>query len=298
MGERIASRPRARTRPGVVRRVCLAGIPLAVASVLSCGSPPADTHQPSARIVSLAPASTELLFALGAGPQVVGRTRWGVDPPEAEAVPSVGDGLEPNVEAVAGRRPDLVVFYQSPANAAAMEQLAQLGIRIVAIRMDRLEDVIDAARELGHATGHAARADSLADGFAAALDSARADSGAGPRRSVLILSWDQPPIIIGGGSFQSQLVDLAGARNVFGELTRPSAQVSIETIAARDPDIVLVIGGGTGTPDWAERPEWKVVRAVRERRFARVEGTAFSHPSFRALDAARLLRRALEAVPQ
>src|SRR2546425_9646489 len=100
---------------------------------------------PARRVVSLAPSSTELLFALGAGAQVVGRTTWCRYPPAALAVPVVGDGLSPNLEAVAARRPDLVVLYRSPLNETAAAQLARIAIPAVLVKQDRLEDVARAA---------------------------------------------------------------------------------------------------------------------------------------------------------
>jgi ABC-type Fe3+-hydroxamate transport system substrate-binding protein len=81
---------------------------------------------------------------------------------------------------------------------------------------------------------------------------------------------------------------------VFDDLPQPSAHVTLETIAARDPDVVLVTG--SETPDWARRPEWRVIPAVRERRFVVIEGTDFARPTFRALDAVRRLAAALAAV--
>src|SRR6266540_105393 len=68
---------------------------------------------PARRIVSLLPSFTEILFAIGAGDRVVGRTKWCDYPPAALAVPSVGEGLPPNIEAVAARHPDLVVLYNA-----------------------------------------------------------------------------------------------------------------------------------------------------------------------------------------
>src|SRR5438046_6221024 len=100
---------------------------------------------PARRIVSLSPAVTELLFALGAGDWVVGRTTWCDYPPAARAVPSVGDGLNPNLEAVAARRPDLVILYRSALNETAAQQLARLGIAAAVVRQDRLEDLARAA---------------------------------------------------------------------------------------------------------------------------------------------------------
>lgn len=243
---------------------------------------------PARRIVSLSPATTELLFAIGAGDRVVARTRWGDYPPAVLDLPSVGDGLNPNVEVIAAHRPDLVVFYASLSNAQAVDRLKTLAIPSVHVRMDRLASVPHAARLLGSLTGTGHRADSLARAFEAKLDSARHAGIArrGPR--TVILTWDNPPIVIGAASYLSELVELAGGTNVFGDVDKPSVTVTIEAIAQRDPDVVLFIGDET-VPQWAARPEWRVVDAVRQRRFARVKGTEFERPTFRALGALREL---------
>ena len=114
---------------------------------------------------------------------------------------------------------------------------------------------------------------------------------------VLLLAWDEPAIVVGGGSFQSEIVRLAGGTNVFDDLEQPSATVGIETIAARDPDVVLITAGNSDAA-FTKRPEWQVVRAVRDGRFAVVDGTEFSHPSFRAAQAVRAMRLALQPFDQ
>src|SRR5262245_29459559 len=100
---------------------------------------------PAQRVVSLLPSFTEILFAIGAGDRVVGRTQWCDYPPAALAIPSVGEGLPPNIEAVAARKPDLVVLYNSGANVTAARQLERIGIRAVLIDLNRLEDLGPAA---------------------------------------------------------------------------------------------------------------------------------------------------------
>src|SRR5436190_8681247 len=117
---------------------------------------------PARRIVSLLPSFTEILFAIGAGDRLVGRTTWCDYPPEALAVPSVGDGMPPSVEAVAARRPDLVVLYRSGPNVTAAEQLERLGVRTVLFDLNRLEELGPVARRLGRLTGQEAPAESLA----------------------------------------------------------------------------------------------------------------------------------------
>ena len=252
--------------------------------------------RPAQRIVSLAPATTELLFALGAGNRVVGRTRWCDFPAEALAVPSVGDGLNPNIETVAATRPDLVVLYGTSANAAAVDQLARLGIPAVNVPMDRLSDVGTSARLLGRLLGDPARADSIAARFDSALAALREDrTGRGQR--VVMVVWDNPPMVIGAGSFLHELVELAGARNVFGDVAAPSPTVSIETIAARNPEVIVGSADDTSLPAWARRPEWRVVPAVRARRFVYLHGTEFHRPSLRAPEAVARLRELLVARP-
>ena len=247
-------------------------------------------HSPR-RIVSLSPATTELLFALGAGERVVGRTRWCVDPPEAQQVTSVGDGLNPNIELVVAQRPELVLFYHSAMNDGAIAQLERLGIASASVKLDGLADLRRAAILMGRVTGDSVRADSLVRAFDHDLNAAAApESLGGP--TVLLLAWDNPPIVIGATSFLSEVVTLAGGRNAFADLDRPSATVSIEAIAVRDPDVVL-LAGGSEDPDWARRPEWQVVRAVAERKMVSASGTEFSHPSFRAPGAVAQLRAAL-----
>ena len=270
---------------------------LCLVLVGACGRPSARAPSVSARrVVSLAPSITELLFALGAGPQVVGRTTYCKYPPAALAVPSVGDGLNPNVEAIAARTPDLVVLYQSPHTETAARQLAALGVATLVVRHDRLEDIATTARQLGEATGHAAAGAVIAHQIDSAL---AAPAPPDWHARVVHVVWDNPPIVIGGGSYLDQLTGLAGARNVFHDITTPSATVSIETIAARDPDWIAVLRetADTTPPDYAKRPEWQVVRAVRERHFLFLPAELFGQPSARAPESVAYLRRALDRSP-
>jgi len=247
---------------------------------------------PARRIVSLIPATTELLFALGLGPAVVGRTTWCDYPAEAAHVPNLGDGLQPNLEAVLGARPDLVVLYKSTQNQAAARRLRAEGVATVVVATDRLEDVPRLARLLARLGGRAAAGDSLASAYELALASATVPVTAGAP-TLLILAWDQPPIAIGARSFLSELAVRAGARNLFADLPQASAPVSLESIASRDPAYVLVIGDSL--PGFSDRPEWQSVRAIRQRRFVRVPGALFTRPGPRSPEALRVLRAALDS---
>ncbi len=248
---------------------------------------------PSHRIVSLLPSFTEILFAIGAGDRVVGRTKWCDYPPAALAVPSVGEGLPPNVEAVAARHPDLVVLYKAGPNVTAAEQLERIGIRTVLIDLNRLEDLGPATRTLGRLTGLQARADSLAN----ALDSLahQPPPTSTPSTSLAFVVWDNPPIIIGHGSYLDELATAAGARNVFSDITVPSAQVSLETIVVRNPQWIAVLSdsGMPTLPAFAKRREWRAVRAVRDGHFLMLPGSLFGRPGPRSAEAIRQLRALL-----
>ncbi|HEY3220302.1 MAG TPA: helical backbone metal receptor [Gemmatimonadales bacterium] len=247
---------------------------------------------PAHRIVSLLPSFTEILFAIGAGDRVVGRTQWCDYPPAALAVPSVGEGLPPSVEAVAARHPDLVVLYKAGPNVTAAQQLERLGIRTVLIDLNRLEDLAPAARTLGRLTGLEQQAESLAramDGFTSTNLHQPP-----PTSTIAFVVWDNPPIIIGHGSYLDQLAAQAGARNVFGDIAAPSAQVSLETIVARDPQWIAVFSDSGTPPAFAQRREWRAVRAVRERHFLLLPGSLFGRPGPRSSQAVRELRDRLE----
>ncbi len=249
------------------------------------------------RVVSLSPATTELLFAIGAGDRVAGRTRWCDYPAEALAVADVGDAMPPNVEAVLARHPDLVLLYRSPQNAAAAARFRAVGIPAIQLSNDRLSDVPRTARLLGPLVERTAAAESLAIAFERELAAATVSDTSSPDRpSLLLLPWDQPPIAIGGGSFQSELVTRAGGRNIFADLAMPSGTVSIEAIVSRDPDYLLI--NDSIVPGLARRPEWQVVPAVRARRFLLLRNSAFGRPSPRAPQVLRELRALIDSAPK
>ena len=241
---------------------------------------------PARRVVSLIPAATELLFAIGAGSSVVGRTQYCDYPPAAQAVANLGDGIKPSIEAVLAQRPDLVVLYNSGQNAAVAGRLGELGIPHLRINTDALSDVPRVSRLLGLLTGHSREADSVTAAFDTALAHATVTPGA-RRPKVLLLVWEQPPMTIGRGSFLSELIERAGGENLFADVTTSSGVVSIEAVASRNPDLILTTTEGPAA--FATRPEWQVVPAVKRRRFLRVSGSEFNRPSPRAPSAIREL---------
>ena len=243
------------------------------------------------RIVSHNPATTESLFAIGAGPRVVGRTHWDEYPAAARAVPDLGDGMRPNVEAVLAARPDLVVLYASPENRPAAERLRAAGVPVFVTRDDRVRDFPRVTAALGRLTGDSARARLTSDTVLHALDAVRAATAALPKPTVAWHVWDDPLIVIGGGSFLGELVEVAGGRNVYADRAESSPQVSLEDVMKRDPDVILA--GPASAPRILADPRWAPLRAVREHRVFTVDTVLTGRPSVRMGEAARHLARLL-----
>jgi iron complex transport system substrate-binding protein len=295
--------------PVVRSRLTIAMVALAALAAAACGSaarPRADANGPwrddlgdtllavavPARIVSLSPATTEMLFTIGAGSRVVGRTRWDAYPPAARLVPDLGDGLRPNLEAVLAVHPDLVVLYASDDNRAAATALRRAGIATIALRLDHVADVRRGLTVLGRLTGDSARAARVADTVEATLERVRRATANLSHPSVFWHVWDAPLITIGRGSFLDELLAIAGGRNAYHDLPGPSPQISFEDVVRRDPDVVLA--GPEGAKTIAASRAWRAVRAVRTRQVRIVDTALVGRPSVQLGEAAVSLARLLQ----
>lgn len=246
---------------------------------------------PARRVVSLNPVTTELVFALGKGSTLVGRTTWDLYPDAARAVYDVGNGMGPNVEAVLGQRPDLVLLYASESNRLAAQQLRAAGVQTLTHRTDKIDDLQRVIPVIAAALGADSAGRFVADTVRASVESVRALARPSDTLRAYWHVWDAPLLTIGGGSYLSELLTVAGVHNVFNDVAQPSPQVSMEEIARRDPDVVLA------GPNAAERirtsPTWRSVRAVREGRVIVIDTTIVGRPGVRMGEAARFLRRVL-----
>lgn len=246
------------------------------------------TAHPARRIVSLSPVTTEIFFALGAGSRLVGRTHYDSYPAAALAVPDLGDGMLPNVEAILGAHPDLVVLYAGESNRAAAVQLREAGIATLAIRDDHISDFRRTVALLARATGDTIAGEAIADSVERSL--AAVSERPRPEKPVAVFYhvWDSPILTIGRGSYVDELLNIAGARNVFGDLPDPSPQVTLEEIVRRNPDFILV--GPESANKLRASPLWRSVPAVREGRLLIVDTLLVGRPGVRLGEAARSLR--------
>jgi ABC-type Fe3+-hydroxamate transport system substrate-binding protein len=199
------------------------------------------------RIVSLNPTTTELLFAMGEGARLVGRTHWDTYPAAAQTVPDLGPGIRPNIEAVLAVHPDLVLLYASADDRAAAERFRSLGIATLAVKVDHIADFQREARLVGRVLAESAAAARVVDSVGRTLARVRAATASLPRPTVFWELWESPLMAVGGGSFLDELLTIAGGTNVYGTMREPSPVVSREDVLSRHPDVIFA------SPTSAER---------------------------------------------
>ena len=291
------------------RLIALAAIAAALFAAGLVGSAMmADSMQPTAgsatprRIVSLVPALTEMLFAIGAGPQVVAVSSFDQFPPAVTKLPRVGALLDPDTERILALRPDLVVVYGSQSDLQA--QFARARVRTFVYQHGGISTIFDSIRELGAATGNGRGAATLVRDLESRLESVRARVKGRARPRVLLVFERQPRTlreiyVSGGRGFLHEMLDIAGGQNVFADSSRESVQPSTETILSRAPEVILEVRAEGLIADREvadERQVWNAlsaVPAVRSRRIHFLSGDYLVVPGPRFAQATETLARVL-----
>lgn len=199
---------------------------------------------PARRIVSLVPSATQTLGAIGAERALVGRTDFDTEP-WASGLPSVGGGIEPNLEAIVALEPDLVIRFAGTQDPRTPARLDDLGIPHVAVRPDHVDDIYGTAELLGAVTGHGAAADSLVAAIRNGLQALGTRAAELPRLRVAYVLGGTPPWVSGPDTYIDEIVSLAGGDNVFNDLGALYSAVSPEQLRTRNIDVVLVSEAGT-----------------------------------------------------
>jgi ABC-type Fe3+-hydroxamate transport system substrate-binding protein len=243
------------------------------------------------RIVSLNPSTTELVFAIGAGRRLVGRTTFDRWPDSALAIPDLGPGLRPNVEAVLAARPDLVLLYASDDNRDAARRIRAAGVATAAYRVDRIADFRRVTLALGALTGDSLAARATVDSVDATIARVRASTAPLRRPTVFWPLYDQPLLATGGGSFLNELIDVAGGRNIYGFMPEPSPRITVEDLLTRDPEVILL--SPESRARYVADPRWRALRAVRANRLLAVDTTVVYRPGPRLGEAARSIAQLL-----
>jgi iron complex transport system substrate-binding protein len=210
---------------------------------------------PARRIVSLAPHVTELLFAAGAGPKVVGAVEYSDYPPEARAIRRVGGYERLDFEAILALKPDLVVGWESGNGLDNLQRLRQLGLAVFASQPGALPELGATLEKLGALTGTPAAAGRAAAEYRARLAAIRARHAGRGEVSVFYEIWNQPLMTVNDAHLISDVIRLCGGRNVFGGLRALAPTVNAEDVVRADPEAIVASGAGDGRPEWLD--EWQ-----------------------------------------
>lgn len=252
------------------------------------------------RIVSLAPSNTEILFAVGAGDNVVGVTEYCDYPEEVQAIEKIGgfSAKTISVEKVVALEPDLVVAGDE-SHRPVREALEQVNIPVLSMSADTLEDVHANILLVGHVTGHETQAEQVVEDMKNRVQAVRETVAPIPEEERLTVFWevfDEPLMTAGPATFNSQMIELAGGISIFGDLEGDYPQINAEEVIARNPDIIMssdTHGEKLTQEQVADRPGWEQIDAVKNNRIHLIDGNIVSRPGPRLADAVEAIAAAL-----
>ena len=250
--------------------------------------------QPAERIASLVPSATETLLLLGAADRIVLRTTYDGDARLAH-VPAV-PALRPTAESILAAAPDLVIAQPDDQAIALVAALERAGVPVYAAYPRSLDDAHAAIVRLGALVGMPNTADSAAAALADELGAVRRMRAGRNQPSILYVLWHEPLRTAGRETFIHELIETAGARNIFADVAEQWPLVSMEEVVRREPGF-LVFNDVAGAPTLEQLRAgagWRELRAVRAGRVLYVDNDLFSRPGPRVGEAARALARMID----
>jgi iron complex transport system substrate-binding protein len=257
----------------------------------------AQTHPQ--RIISLIPSTTEMLFAIGAGPRVIGVGNFDRYPPEARTRAKVGGLIDPDVERIISLKPDLVVVYGTQTDLRT--QLERAKIPMFLYQHAGLPDIATTIRELGARVGSPEESNALADRIEADItDVKRRVSGRTRPRTLLVFGRDAETLrgiyASGAVGFLHDMLVAAGGTNVFADVDRQSIQTTSELAVARAPDVIIEIGVDTASTSGRNLRAWESlpsIPAVRNKRIYQLRGDGMMNPGPRMSASVRRMAEVL-----
>jgi iron complex transport system substrate-binding protein len=277
----------------VAARIALTMI--TVSALSGCGGPTRSTPEAAnsaQRIVSLAPAITETLFALDAGPDVAGVSQYCDYPPEVVRLPKVGTFITPNIEAIAGLRPTIVIGLESSSDLREIRALNAMGYRTLMVNDDSIAGIEASIRTVGGAIGRAREAQALLNRMHLKIVAIEERMRGVSERRVLMVVGHQPMVAVGRGTYLDELLTMARARNIADGAAQTWPRLSLEYIIATRPEVILdgQMGSDPSSPSsfWAKYP---TIPAVRDHRVVGYPEDPTLHPGPRIAQTLEILAR-------
>ena len=252
------------------------------------------------RVVSLAPSSTEILYAIGAGPQIVGVDRYSNHPPAARALPQVGADMDPSLERIVALRPDMVFTATTANTQGTVENLERLGLPVYVSRVLRLEDIFGDIAGIGGAVGRAEEARRLVAELRGRVTALRTRYKTATPVRTLVIIWPEPLVVAGRASHIGDLLRAAGGVNLADDSPQAFPSYSVERMLVQAPEVLIVGGHSTGgPPPLGAIEQLATVPAVQKHRVHVVDGDVMFRPGPRVVEAIDVLGRLLhpELVP-
>ena len=258
---------------------------------------------PAQHIVSLAPSSTEILFAIGAGKQVIGRDRNSDYPEDAKKIADIGGsdiGSKVNAEAILALKPDLVLA----ADITPPEQiktLEDLGITVFMLpNPTDLDGMYANLRSAAQLSGHVAETETLIGSLQMRVKDVQGKLANVPEKPLVFYEIDstdaKAPWTSGPGTFIDTLIGMAGGRNIGSSLQDPWSQISLEELVRQDPDVIVLgdaVWGGI-TPELVkQRAGWENMSAVKRGNIFPFDDNLLSRPGPRLVDGLEALAKLL-----
>jgi iron complex transport system substrate-binding protein len=276
---------------------------LAVVSVVDDRGQALTLERPAARIVSLAPHVTELLYAAGAGDRIVAVVEYSDYPPAARALPSVGNASRIDLERVIALGPDLVIGWKTGNDSGDLATLERLGIPLFVSEIGAIREIPRALEILGRLAGTGTEAARAAESFRSEYEALeRSYAGRAPV-SVFYQIWERPLMTINDRHFIADSIRLCGGINVFAGIEPIAPVVSVEAVIAADPAVIVNSASDERNDAQLEAwRRWRAISAVRNDNLFGIPSDLIARPTPRILEGvARLceiLDLARERMPQ
>ena len=273
----------------------------AVLIILSWPSAPRTSQVEGLRIVSLSPAITEILFELGLGRQIVGAAEYSDYPPEAKQIPRVGAYGEPNIELILRVRPGLVISQRiSPEKMKLLQNKISPVCLVLLLKIDTLAEIVESVQKIAQATGTLERGQELVSGWQKKLkelDERFGHLAEADRVRVYVEVGSNPLRTCGPGTYLSEIIRLAGGKNLGDATGSLWPVISSETVVVWNPQVILV-SGMTRPEDFkkeiSSRLGWENIQAVKTGRIIEL-GDAYKRQGPRLFDQAEKLANILHA---
>jgi len=246
--------------------------------------------RPAQRVISMAPHVTELLFAAGGGPRIVGAMNYSDYPAAARSIPLIGSNSQIDIERVIAMKPDLLIVWQSGNTARQIAQLQGLGIPVFHSEPRKLDEVATSLLRFGQLLGTESVARAAAGAYQAKLAALRTRYAQRPPVTVFYQAWDSPLYTLNGEQIASDAIRACGGRNIFAELKTVAPQVGVEAVVQKDPE--AIVGGKLYTPQDRGLSIWqpyKGMTAVRRNNLFTLDEELLTRPGPRVVDGAAAL---------